>query len=236
MPFPLEIALAGLIMAIGCSFQAAFGIGMALFVVPALALIDTRYVPGPILFAGIALAAATAYRDRAAINYAILNLSLVGLAIGTVVGAFALQFFAGPYLPKVFGTLILLATFMSIAVAKVSPKPRMLLAGSIASGIMGTMVGIHGPAISLVFQNEKLKQTRAILGAFFVVGYAIAVVSLAFVGHFGFQEVVLGLGLLPGVVIGYFAAPIISLFINQALLRAAILIVSSISGILMLFR
>lgn len=236
MPFPLEIAVAGLIMAIGCSFQAAFGIGMALFVVPTLALIDTRFVPGPILFAGIALAAATAYRDRAVINHAILNLSFVGLGIGTAVGAIALQFFSGPYLPKIFGALILLATLISIAGAKVSPKPRMLLVGAIASGIMGTMVGIHGPAISLVFQNERLKETRAVLGAFFTVGYAIAVVSLALVGHFGFQEMLLGFGLLPSVAIGYFAAPTISKIINQAVLRAAILIVSSISGILMLFR
>jgi uncharacterized protein len=236
MPFPLEIAVASLVMAVGCSFQAAFGIGMALIVVPALALIDTRFVPGPILFAGMALAAATAYRDRAAINYATLNLSLLGLGIGTAAGAFALQYFAGPYLPKVFGALILLAAVMSAAGARFSPRPKMLLAGSIASGIMGTMVGIHGPAIALVFQNEKLKQTRAILGAFFLVGYAIAVISLALVGLFGFREVVLGLGLLPGVAIGYFAAPTISQFINQALLRAAILTVSSISGILMLFR
>lgn len=236
MPSPLEIAIASMVMAIGCAVQAAFGIGMALLVVPVLVLIDTRFVPGPILFAGIALAAATAYRDRAAINYHILNLSFVGLGIGTVVGAFALKYFSGSYLPKVFGGLILLATMMSIAGAKVSPKPRMLLAGSIASGIMGTMVGIHGPAISLVFQNEKPAQTRAILGAFFTVAYIIAILSLAFVGLFGGQEIVLGLALLPGVAIGYFAAPTISQFINQAMLKAAIVIVSLISAILMLLR
>ena len=108
MPFPLEIAVASLVMAIGCSFQAAFGIGMALFVVPALALIDTRFVPGPILFAGIALAAATAYRDRAAINYAILNLSLVGLGIGTAVGFLTKLNFVG-FAFGVYVGLVLLA-------------------------------------------------------------------------------------------------------------------------------
>ena len=40
-------------------------LGLALLVVPFLALIDTGFIPGPMLFAGIALTAATAYRDRA---------------------------------------------------------------------------------------------------------------------------------------------------------------------------
>lgn len=236
MPSLLDVAIANLVMAAGCAFQASFGMGMALLVVPLLVLIDTRFVPGPMLFAGVVLAAGTAYRDRAAINYGILKLSLVGLGIGTIVGALALRYASGPYLLKVFGGLILLAALMSITDVKVSPKPKILLAGSIASGVMGTMVGIHGPAISLVFQNEEPAETRAILGAFFTVGYIIAVVSLTLVGVFGDQGMVLGLSLLPGVAIGYFAAPTISQFINQTFLRVAILIVSSLSAILIMFR
>ena len=54
---PLEFAAATLIMAVGSAFQAAVGLGLALLVVPFLALIDTRFIPGPMLFAGIALTA-----------------------------------------------------------------------------------------------------------------------------------------------------------------------------------
>ncbi len=236
MPSLPVIVLAILVMALGSAVQAAVGIGMALVVVPILALVDTQFIPGPMLFAGIALAAATAYRDRAAVDRATLNLSFVGLGIGTAVGAVALKIISGPYLPKVFGGLILLAVLFSVAGSRVSPTPRMLLAGSTASGIMGTMVGIHGPAIALVFQNAEPLQVRAILGVFFTIGYAIAVASLAVVGLFGTQEVVLGLALLPGVAIGYFAAPAISQFINQAVLRVAILVISSMSAVSLLFR
>src|SRR5207249_11915473 len=52
---PLEFVAATLIMAVGSAFQAAVGLGLALLVVPFLALIDTRFIPGPMLFAGIAL-------------------------------------------------------------------------------------------------------------------------------------------------------------------------------------
>jgi uncharacterized protein len=236
MPSALEFAVATLIMAAGSAFQAAVGLGLALLVVPLLALIDTRFIPGPMLFAGIALAAATAYRDRAAIDRATLGLSLVGLTLGTCVGAIALKLVGRAYLPKLFGALILLAVLISVASRRVAMTPRTLLAGSTASGIMGTMVGVHGPAISLVLQNEDPAQVRAMLGAFFVAGYAIAVAALALLGVFGRHELGLGMALLPGVGIGYLVAPAISKFINTAVLRIAILIVSSVSAVGLLLR
>jgi uncharacterized membrane protein YfcA len=188
------------------------------------------------LFAGIALAAATAYRDRAAIDRATLGLSLVGLTLGTCVGAIALKLVGRAYLPKLFGALILLAVLISVASRRVAMTPRTLLAGSTASGIMGTMVGVHGPAISLVLQNEEPAQVRAMLGAFFVAGYTIAVAALALLGVFGRHELGLGMALLPGVGIGYLVAPAISKFINTAVLRTAILIVSSVSAVGLLLR
>src|SRR5437660_4392943 len=94
---PLEFAAATLIMAIGSAFQAAVGLGLALLVVPFLALIDMRFVPGPMLFAGIAPTVATAWRDHPEIDRGQLGLSLIGLTIGTGVGAIALTFVAPAY-------------------------------------------------------------------------------------------------------------------------------------------
>ncbi len=236
MPSAPEFAVATLIMALGSAFQAAVGLGMALLVVPLLALVDTRFIPGPMLFAGIALAAATAYRDRAEIDRATLGLALVGLTIGTGVGAVALKLVARAYLPRLFGAVILLAVLISVASRRIAVTPRVLLAGSAVSGIMGTMVGVHGPAISLVLQNAKPAQFRAMLGAFFAVGYAIAVAALALLGVFGRRELALGVALLPGVGMGYLVAPALSRFINTGVLRIAILAVSSVSAVLLLFR
>jgi hypothetical protein len=56
------------IMALGSALQAAVGIGLALFVVPVLALIDPAYIPGPMLLAGTVLAAMTAWRERHAVD------------------------------------------------------------------------------------------------------------------------------------------------------------------------
>jgi uncharacterized membrane protein YfcA len=236
MPSPLEFGVAMLIMAVGSAFQAAVGLGLALVVVPFLALIDTGFIPGPMLFAGIALTAATAYRDRAEIDRATLSSSLVGLAIGTSIGAVALKLVPRAYLPQLFGALILVAVLVSLAAPRFAATRRALLAGAMVSGIMGTMVGVHGPAIALVLQNSEPAQFRATLGAFFAVGYIMAVALLAAVGLFGRHELVLGLALLPGVALGYLVAPAISKFINTTLLRIAILTVSAVSAVLLLLR
>ena len=84
------------IMALGSALQAAVGIGLALFVVPVLALIDPAYIPGPMLLAGTVLAAMTAWRERHAVDRPGLCLSLAGLLVGAIVGAVTLKAFWGP--------------------------------------------------------------------------------------------------------------------------------------------
>jgi uncharacterized membrane protein YfcA len=224
------------IMALGSAFQAAVGIGLALFVVPVVALIDPTYVPGPMLLAGTVLTAMTAWRDRHALDRVGLLLSLAGLLIGTVVGALALKALQGPALPKVFGGLILLAVVLSIVGLPLKATGMSLSIAGGAAGIMGTMAGIHGPAIALVFQNAKPAIARAMLGAFFTVAYLCSVVTLGAVGLFGWPELARAAILLPGVGLGLVAAPYGAPFIDPMRLRWAILVVSTVSGMTLLTR
>jgi uncharacterized membrane protein YfcA len=233
---PHVLITAVLIMGIGSAFQAAVGIGLALFVAPLLALVEPRFIPGPMLFAAVLLAFATAYRERVALDWKGLGLSLIGLAVGTVVGAIALKLVAGPALPKVFGILILLAVVISVSGIRVDPSRRTLFIAGGAAGIMGTMVGIHGPSISLVFQNARPDVARAMLGAFFALAYVGAVTALAAVGLFGLKEFALAVILLPGVVGGFIVAPLMARFVNRRRLRTTILLISATSAVLLILR
>jgi len=138
---PLAVALAIAIMALGSAFQASVGIGLALFVVPLLALVDQSFIPGPMLLAGVILVLITAYRERAAIDVPALRGSLVGLVIGTIAGAVALKFTSGPTLGKTFGVLVLLAVFLSVTGYRFTATRRSLMIAGGAAGIMGAMVG-----------------------------------------------------------------------------------------------
>lgn len=233
----LKVAAAVLVMAAGSAVQAAIGIGLALIAVPLLALIDVRFVPGPMLLAGVVVALGTAVRERKAIHRPDLALSLVGLAVGTLFGAAALKVAAGAAnLNRVFGALVLLAVALGVIGPKIEPTRRALLLGSGAAGVMGTMVGIHGPPISLIFQNARPEFARAMLGAFFAVAYCATIAALAVTGLFGQAELGLGLLLLPGTVAGLLIAPRVARFLDRQHLRIIILTISGISGALLLVR
>jgi uncharacterized membrane protein YfcA len=223
-------------MAVGSALQAALGIGMALFVVPILAPIDPSFIPGPMLLAGSLLTAMTAHAERAAIDTRGIGASLVGLAAGTVIGAIALRLASGHDVNRVFGVLLLVAVLISVFGKPVAMSARNLLLAASASGVMGTMIGVHGPAMSLVFQNADPKTARAMLGAFFTVAYLGAVVALAVVGLFGKAEMVRSVILLPGVVAGLALAPLTRQLVDRRRLRAAILVVAAVSGVLLVVK
>ena len=232
----VALVAAMLIMAIGSACQASVGIGMARFVAPLLALIEPRFIPGPMLLAGVIPAGTTAYRERGSVDARGLGVSLVGLAGGTVIGALMLKLASGPTLPKVFGILVLIAVALSVLGLRIEASFLSLVLGGGAAGVMGTMVGIHGPPIALVFQHARPDMARAMLGAFFGFAYVGTVVALAAVGLVGRPELSLAAMLLPGVVAGLLVAPFIAERIDQHRLRYAILLISANSGAILLLR
>ena len=161
---------------------------------------------------------------------------LIGLGVGTVVGAVILQAVQGMDLQRVFGIMILLAVGVSLMGKTVAAKGRSLLIAAGISGVMGIMAGLHGPVISLAFQNAEPRVARAMLGAYFTVAYLSAVAALALVGAFGAPEASRTLVLLPGVAVGLALAPITRRYINRDRLRIAILAIAAVSGLILIVK
>ncbi|MHB1219069.1 MAG: TSUP family transporter [Alphaproteobacteria bacterium] len=233
---PLTIVLAFTIMAAASVIQATVGMGLALIAVPLLALVEPRFIPGPMLAAGLVVTVAMAYRGRRDLDSKDLGWSVTGLAAGTLAGAAALAYLSGPALPKLFGALVLTAVAISVSGVRVAPTRRAFLIAGGAAGVMGTMVGIHGPPIALVLQNAKPDTIRAMLGAFFTVAGAGAVMALAAVGLFGLQELVLSAILVPGVVAGLLIAPLFGRFGADRAMRISILAFSAAGGVTLILR
>jgi hypothetical protein len=111
-----------------------------------------------------------------------------------------------------------------------------LLLGGVASGILGTMFGVHGPPIAIVLQHEPPERLRATLCAFFAVGCGISLVMLGVIGSFGFSGMELGLLLLPGVAIGFACGPFLGRMLNRQRARIAVLTISTLSALALLWR
>jgi hypothetical protein len=185
----LECVLANLLIAAGAAAQASIGMGLNLFAVPLLALIDPAYVPGPVLVHGFLLSCLASARLRESIDVQQLGLALIGLVGGTVAAAMLLVWVATEQLPRLLGLFVLLAVALSAAGYRIAPTTRTLLAASSAAGVMGIIAGAHGPPIALLFQHQSPSRIRGVLLPFFVFSNPIALAALAVIGKFGWREI-----------------------------------------------
>jgi len=232
MLFGVETA----IIAVAAALQAAAGMGMALLAAPLLALVNPTLVPGPMLVAIMALSAIVAWRERAAIDRRVLAMSLSGLIVGCMLGAVLIVALAGLDLTRVLATLILVAVLLSMSGVQVRATRPALLIGGVASGVLGTLVGVQGPPIALVLQHELPNRLRATLCTFFAIGSLISLVALAASGTFGAPQFGLCLQLLPGVAVGLAIAALIGRRIDRRGARILVLAISALSGLALLLR
>lgn len=230
-----SVMLASLAMALGGLIQASVGLGFALAAIPLIALVETAFIPGPIMMAGMFLVVVIAWRGAARIDRAEIGFGFGGLVAGTAIGAFGLWLVPPDSARLVFGILILVAVLISAFAPPLLLTRRNLVFAGTASGIVGTMVGMHGPPLGLVYQGQEPWRARLMLSAFFVPAVAISLAALALLGRFGLRELGLGLLLVPGALVGLAAAPLAAPHMDRRRTRYAILAIAGISGALLLF-
>lgn len=232
----LEIALAILVVLAGAAVQAAIGMGLNLFTVPILALIDPVFVPGPVLLHSFLLSCAASYGLRADIQWRELGISLIGLIAGTLAGAAALAMVSADILPQLFGWLVVVAVVVTAAGLHIPVTIRSLVGASTVSGAMGTVAGMHGPPIGLLYQRETPSRVRGALLPFFMFANALSLIALAAIGRFGWPELHASALLLPGLVAGFLAAPLLMRLLGPRAIRFSLLAISGASGLLLVLR
>ena len=231
-----QFGAATVIIAIGALLQGTIGFGLALFSAPLLLLVNPALVPGPMLCASGLLTLMMTRRDWASVQGEDLTWSIGGRVVGTVAALAVLTVLSHEWLDVLFGGLILLGVALSATGLRLRPAPRTLMAAGALSGFMGTTTSIGGPAIALVYQHEPGPRIRGTLSAFFVAGVALSVVGLTAIGRFGWQELVLGAMLQPGIVAGFMLSRRTSGALDGGLIRPALLIVSGAAGAAVILR
>lgn len=235
-PLIWKLALSAGVVAVGALVQGAVGFGLALLSAPLLVLIEPRLVPGPLIFAGLALTVGMAVRERTAIHVGGVGWALAGRVPGTVVGAAVLTALATRTLSIVLGALVLAAVAMTAFGPRIRPGRLVLLFAGVVSGFMGTTASIGGPPVAMVYQHESGARIRATLSAYFTFGATMSLVALAAIGRFGTWELATAIALLPGVLFGAALAERATPWLDAGRTRIAVLAVSGASGALLLIR
>lgn len=231
----LTILLVTTIVTAGSAAQAAIGVGLNLFAIPILLLIAPAYAPAPVLVASAFLSILALLRVPAKIDRRELTLSLSGLVAGTASAAIIIAFVDTRYFVQLMGFIVVLAIGLIVSGLSLQITSRNLLAAGSAAGLMGTIAGMHAPPIALLYQGQQPERVRGALLAFVIAGNLLSIFALWAVNRFGLSEFYAALGLLPGVALGLFLAPLLVKHIDANRIRTAILMTSGLSGCMLLF-
>lgn len=184
----LDAVLAILVVTIGTAVQSSIGFGLAMIAAPLLMLIEPAFVPGAMVAIALLLAIWMTWDDRHAIDYSTLKAGVAGRLCGTPPAALFLGTVSAATFDLVFGALVLLAVGMSLWHSTIRPTPWNVFFATVASGFMGTISGIGGPPLALVYQNSNGAELRANLSVLFLIGTSISLVALVLIGRFGLDD------------------------------------------------
>ena len=232
----IELLVANVIVGFAGFVQTTTGIGFAMIAVPMLVLIDLSYAPGPALLAMLFLSVAMvagSWRDVDRQGFPAL---FPGLLVGTVVGAQLLGLLSATTFGVAFGLIVL----GSLAVGQMGFAPQRTpmanITGGFLSGLMGTISGIHGPPLVVLYQRAEMATARATISFVFVFASILSLVSLHLNGYFGQEEALAGLSLVPGIVIGFGVALSGRRFISDSAARSAMLVIAATSSVILILR
>lgn len=229
----ITILAAIIIVVIGSIVQGSVGIGLGFIAVPLLALLDQRFVPGPLLLAALILTILVSYREYKSIVFRQISWAVVGRIMGTFLAIGMLTLIPDNKLAILFGIMVLLAVGLSLLGFRLSISAPNLVFSGILSGIMGTTSAVGGVPMALIYQDLEGSKLRGTLSAIFVVGTLISIISLIIIGRFGEREIILALEIIPGIIIGYFISNRTVKILDKGYIRLVILWLAGFSGVIL---
>ena len=227
---PHSVFIAILIITVGATLQGSVGLGLGFIAVPLLAIVDQRYLPGPLLLAALVLTIFMSYRDYNAIQFKGIQWVVSGRLIGSSLGALLLTIVPGDYLSLLFAMMIIMAVILNLTGLRLQLSTKNLLGTGTLSGLMSTSSAIGGPPIALIYQYLNGPALRGTLSSIFVIGTIISLIMLVMIDRFGVTELLLSLLLLPGIFAGLILSKYTKKILDRGFIRPAVLLFSLLSG------
>ena len=227
---PIELLLALAIIAFGALVQGLIGVGLGIFTVPALSLIDPVMAPVPTLLLAVPLAISMAWRERAHIDFKGVGWLLLGRPPGALLGLALLAVATGRTLDIAIAVSVLVAVAILSTGIKVPRNGATEFGTGVIAGIMGMVASMGGPPAALLFKDETGPTIRSTLAAFFSFGLIITVLARLLAGRITGDDLLIAVLLLPGLAAGYVASSRLRGRVDAMAFRPAILIISSIAA------
>ncbi|PAJ75425.1 hypothetical protein CJF42_05495 [Pseudoalteromonas sp. NBT06-2] len=220
----------------GSALQSMSGFGLAVIASPVLVIINTNFLPAPMLALGCILSLINCIRYHQQLSFSNIKLALLARIPGSVLGIFLLTLLPPIFFAVCFSLLIMLSVLLTYRRVNIEHGSRNLVLAGFFSGLMGTTTSVGGPPIALVYQNSKLSTVRAELGLFFLIGTLMSVVMLVVSGNINYAQVQLTLPLIPALFVGFGLSFYLDKYLGQRYLKPLISTLSLTSCSIILLK
>lgn len=223
-----------LLVIFGAFMQSLIGLGFVLLVAPFLVLYDPNFVPVPMLLCGLFLPLLMVWRDRSSIDFTGVKLSIFGRVLGNIVAVWLITIISRNTFMVIFGILVIIAVILSVSNLKFRPTAVSVSIAGLFSGIMGTLAGLGGQPMAIVYQNEKGSVIRGTLSGFSILGTILSLLFLGVAGRFTLNDLKLFSYMVPGIVAGFYLSKYAIGIVDKGYIRKAVLGVSFLAAIMVI--
>jgi uncharacterized membrane protein YfcA len=108
--------------------------------------------------------------------------------------------------------------------------------GGVIAGVMGTMAAVGGQILALLFQNHPLESIKSTL-AFLYTLFSITMLIIFYLfGDFSYNQMISGLYMMPGFLIGFFIAPLFSKYFNPKYSKIVVLSMATFGAVMLISK
>ncbi|MCP4386557.1 MAG: sulfite exporter TauE/SafE family protein [Hyphomicrobiales bacterium] len=233
---PALYSVAFLIIVVGATAQSTLGIGLGVVAAPAMALLDPRMVPGPLLVLALLTSLMVVIRDRRDLRFGHLSYALSGRVPASILGGLTAGALGQRDFLLLFAGLVIAAVALSLTGWKIAPTRRNLFLAGSASGYMGTITSAGGAPMAIVYQHSPAAEVRANMSAFFFAGALVSIGSLIAFGAFDWAELAFAIYLIPALWLGFFLSRYFRAFADNGWMRPSMLVLCGAAAATLVVR
>jgi uncharacterized membrane protein YfcA len=226
--------MANVVLIVSSILQMATGVSVGMIIVPFLAMISYTLVPVPVVFASLTLTMMMAYQGRVHIDKENMPQVSIGMLLGIFAALIIFKTIKFEYLGVIFGSIILLSVFISIKKKDFKLTHKMNYGGGFVAGVMGALAAVGGQVLALLFQNHPLPSIKATL-AFLYTIFSFVMLIVFYIGdELTVDQLVSGLYMMPGFIIGFFVAPLFAKYFNPKYAKPVVLGMATFGALMLI--
>lgn len=224
MEWTLETFLyANIVLIVSSILQMATGVSVGMIIVPFLAMISYTLVPVPVVLASLTLTMMMAYQGREHIDKVNMPQVSIGMLLGILVALYIFKTIEFEYLGVLFGVIILLSVFISLKIKTFTLTHKINYSGGFVAGVMGALAAVGGQVLALLFQNHPLPSIKATLAFLYTIFSLVMLVVFYAADELNAGQLISGLYMMPGFIIGFFVAPLFAQYFNPKYAKPVVL-------------